>query len=73
MEMKNLKSATTQTLGQRLYQQTGLVLSEEVLWISVGQRAAELLVVKVGGQKKNQPLGVVRIRLARAGLSSKKF
>jgi len=31
----------------------GLDLSLEVLWASVGQRAAELQAVKVGGQKKN--------------------
>ena len=30
----------------------GLDLSKEVLWVSVGQRAAELQAVKVGGQKK---------------------
>ena len=28
----------------------GLDLSKEVLWVSVGQRAADLRVVKVGGQ-----------------------
>ena len=31
----------------------GLDLSKEVLWVSVGQRAAELRAVKVGGHKKN--------------------
>ena len=35
----------------------GLDLSKEVLWVSVGQRAADLQAVKVGGQKNsaNQP------------------
>ena len=31
----------------------GLDLSKEGLWVSVGQRAAVLQAVKVGGQKKN--------------------
>ena len=31
----------------------GLHLSKEVLWVSVGQRAAELRAVKVEGQQKN--------------------
>ena len=31
-------------------------ISKEVLWVSVGQRAAELRDVKVGG-KKNLPIG----------------
>ena len=30
----------------------GLDLSKEVLWVSIGQRAAVLLAVEVGGQKK---------------------
>ena len=31
----------------------GLDLYKEVLWVSVGQRAAELSAIKVGGLKKN--------------------
>ena len=31
----------------------GLDLSKEVLWVSVGQRAADLRAVKVGGWKKS--------------------
>ena len=34
----------------------GLDLSKEVLWVSVGQRAAVLQAVKVGGQKKILPI-----------------
>ena len=34
-----------------------LDLSTEVLWISVGQRAAKLQAVKVGGLKKILPHG----------------
>ena len=35
----------------------GLDLSKEVLWISVGQKAADLRAVKVGGQRKILPIG----------------
>ena len=31
----------------------GLRYPKEVLWVTVGQRAAELPAIKVGGQKKN--------------------
>ena len=30
----------------------GLDISNEVMWVALGQRAAELLAVKVGGWKK---------------------
>ena len=39
----------------------GLDLSKEVLWVSVGQRAAELPAIKVGGKKKNLPNGPARV------------
>ena len=40
-------------LFDRLYvNRRGLNLSNEVMWVSEGQRAAELLAVKVGGQKR---------------------
>ena len=45
----------------------GLDLSKEVLWVSVGQRAAVLRAVKVEGQKKILPIASVRTRFARAG------
>ena len=35
----------------------GLDLSKEVLWVAVGQRAADLQAVKVGGQKRILPIG----------------
>ena len=45
----------------------GLDLTKEVLWVSVGQRAAELWAVKVGSQKNFLPIGPVRSRITRAG------
>ena len=45
----------------------GLDLSKEVLWVSLGQRAAHLQAVKVGGQKKILPIGQGRTHFARAG------
>ena len=42
----------------------GLNLSKEVVWVSVGQSAAELWAVKVGGQQKILPIGPVRTRFA---------
>ena len=52
MEMKYNESAA-RVLTRNCVNKKGLDLSKEVLWVSVGQRAAELLAVKVGGQKKN--------------------
>ena len=46
----------------------GLDLSKEALWVSVGQRAADLRGVKVGGQKEILPIGPVRTCYIRAGL-----
>ena len=40
------------TVKQILCQQRALDLSKEVLWVSVGQRTAELPAVKVQGKKK---------------------
>ena len=38
---------------------------KEVLWVSVGQRAAELPAIKVGGQKKILPNGPARAKRVR--------
>ena len=47
MEIKYLKSAAR--LSDRNYfNKEDLDLSKEVLWVSVGQRAAEIRAVKVG-------------------------
>ena len=47
--------------------QFSLDLSNEVVWINVGQRIAELPAVKVGGLKKILPSGPVQTRIIRAG------
>ena len=49
MEIKYIKSAS-RLLDRHYVNRGGLDLSKEVLWVSVGQRAKELLAVKVGGQ-----------------------
>ena len=72
MEIKHIKSAA------RLYDRDcvnskGLDLFTEVLWASVGQRAAVLQAVKVGGQKKILPNAPVRTRIARARLIGRSF
>ena len=51
MEIKCIKSAA-RLLNRNCVNKGGLDLSKEVLWVSVDQRAAVLLAVKVGGQKK---------------------
>ena len=51
MEIEYLKS-TARLLKRNCVNRRGLDFSEEVLWVSEGQRAAELLAVKVGGQKR---------------------
>ena len=52
MEMKYVKS-TARLLDRDWVNKRGLDLSKEVLWVSVGQRGAELQAVKVGGQKNS--------------------
>ena len=51
MEIKCIKSAA-RLLDKDCINKGGLDLSKEVLLASVGQRAAVLQAVKVGGQKK---------------------
>ena len=65
MEIKYIKSAT-KLLGRDWVNKGGLDLSKEVLWVCLGQRAAELRAVKVGGQKRILPTGPVRTRFSRA-------
>ena len=72
MEIKYIKSAS-RLLNRAWVNKGGLDLSKEVLWVSVGQRAAELPAIKVGGQKKILPSGPVRTRFARAGLIGRIF
>ena len=66
MEIKYTKSAA-RLLNRIWVNKGGLDLSKEVLWVSVGQRNAELPAIKVRGQKKFVPSGPVRTRFARAG------
>ena len=66
MGIKYVKSAA-RLLDRGWVNRRGLDLSKEVLWVAVGQRAADLQAVKVGGQQKILPSGPVRTRFARAG------
>ena len=66
MEIKYIKSAA-KVLNRDCVNKGGLDLSKNVLWVSVGQGAADLRAVKVGGQKKILLIGPVRARFARAG------
>ena len=52
MEIECIKSAA-RLLDSNWVNKGGLDLSKEVLWVSEGQRGAELPAVKVGGVKKN--------------------
>ena len=56
MEIKCIKSAA-RLLNIDCVNKGGLDLSKEVLWVSVGQRAAVLRAVKVGYQKKFSCVG----------------
>ena len=72
MEIKYIKS-TVRLLNRVWVNKGGLDLSKEVLWVSVGQRAADLQAVKVGGQQKILPSGPVRTRFARAQADRQTF
>ena len=52
MEIRYLESAVT-LLKRNCVNREDLDLSKEVLWVSVGQRAAELPAINVGGLKKS--------------------
>ena len=56
MQMKYFKSAA-RLLDRNWVNKGDSDFSKEVLWVSVGQRAAEIRVVKVGGQQKILPIG----------------
>ena len=72
MEIKYIES-TGRLLDRDWVNKRGSDLSKEVLWVSVGQRAADLWAVKVGGQQKILPISPVRTRFARAGLIGRTF
>ena len=61
--IKFIKSAA-RVLDRICVKRRGLDLSKEVLWVSVGQRAAELPAVKIGDKKKILSISPVRTRLA---------
>ena len=50
MEIKYIKSAA-RVLNRNCVNKEGLDLSKNLPWVSVGQGAADLRAVKVGGQK----------------------
>ena len=64
MEIKYIKSAA-RVLNRNCVNKRGLDLSKNVLWVSVGQRAADLQAVKVGGPKKILPISLARAKRAR--------
>ena len=59
MEIKYLKCAA-RLLDRNCVNRKGLDSFKVVLWVSVGQKAAELPAVKVVSQKKILPLGPVQ-------------
>ena len=65
-ETKYIKSAG-RLLDRVWVNKGGLDLSKEVLWVSVGQRAAELPAIKVGGQKIILPNGPAWAKRVRTG------
>ena len=72
MEIKYIKSAA-RVLNRNCVNKRGLDLSKNVLWVSVGQGAADLRAVKVGGQKKNSADRPGSNPLRRAGLIGRIF
>ena len=66
MEIEYIKSAA-RVLNRDCVYKRGLDLSKNVLWVSVGQVAADLRVVKAGGQKKVLPIGPVWAKRVRTG------
>ena len=59
MEIKYIESAA-RVLNRNCVNKRGLDLSKNVLWVSLGQGAADLRAVKVGGLKKIWPFGPAR-------------
>ena len=72
MEIKYIKSAA-RVLNRDCVNKGGLDLSKNVLWVSVGQGAADLQAVKVGSQKKVLRRGRSRTRVARTGPNGRIF
>ena len=72
MEIKYIKSAA-RVLNRKFVNNGGLDLSKNVLWVSVGQGAADLRAVKVRGQKKILQIGSLRAKGARTRLIGRNF
>ena len=72
MDIKYIKSAA-RVLNRKFVNKGGLDLSKNVLWVSVGQGAADLRAVKVGGQKNILPIGPLRAKGARTRLIGRSF
>ena len=72
MGIKYIKS-TARILNRNCVNKRGLDLSKNVLWVSVGQGAADLRAVKVGGQKNILPIGPLRAKGARNQLIGRNF
>ena len=51
MNGDKISKRTAKLLNKDYVKKRGFDLSTEVLWVSMGERAAELPAVKVGGQK----------------------
>ena len=66
MEIKYIKSAA-RVLNRHCFNKRGLDLSKNVLWLSIGQREADLRAVKVGGQRENLPIGPLWTKRVRTG------
>ena len=72
MEIKCIDCAT-RLFNIDYVNKRGLDLSKEVLWVSVGQRAAVLRAVKVGGQKKILLISPTRAKWVRTGAIGRIF
>ena len=72
MEEKYLKSAA-RLLNRNDFNKRVSDLPKKVLWVSVGQRAADLRAVKVGGQQKILPISHGRAKWVRTGPLGRNF
>ena len=66
MKIRYVKSAA-RLLDRDYVNRKGLHLSKEVLWVSLGQRAAKLRAVKVGDQKNILLIDPARVKQVRTG------
>ena len=66
MEIKYIKSAV-RVLDRNCVNKGGSDLSENVLWVSVHQGAADLRAINVGGQKQILPISPMCAKWVRTG------